>query len=237
VPDGAESGSRRGDDPSQRLRPREFDPTRLITIVSGLPRSGTSMMMQMLGAAGLDLATDGVRVADASNPRGYFELEAVKRIHEDDSFLKDCVGRVVKIVAPLLPLLPDEYDYQIILMERDLDQVLASQGRMLARLGGGDRSSKNADGAVAVTRDEALRSAFRGQLEKVRGWLESSERVESLLVPHASVIEAPVDAAIKVAEFIAATGFRQDVEDGSDGALSWKIEAMAGVVDPSLHRA
>jgi hypothetical protein len=116
--------------PTPSSAERHLDPARMITIVSGLPRSGTSMMMQMLEAAGLEIASDALRAADADNPRGYYELEAVKRIRDDDSFLGECVGRVVKIVAPLLPSLPEEYDYRIVFMERDLAEVLASQREM-----------------------------------------------------------------------------------------------------------
>ena len=73
-----------------------------ITIVSGLPRSGTSMMMSMLQAGGMDLLTDNERKADIDNPRGYFEFERVKKVKEDPSWLKDTGGRAVKMVARLL---------------------------------------------------------------------------------------------------------------------------------------
>ena len=119
-------------------REHVLDPNRTITIVSGLPRSGTSMMMQMLEAAGLEVATDGRRIADSDNPKGYFELDAVKRLQEDSSFLQTVVGQAVKVVSPLVPFLPSEYDYRIISMERDLDEVLASQRVMLDRRGHSD---------------------------------------------------------------------------------------------------
>ena len=110
-----------------------LDPGRTITIVSGLPRSGTSMMTQMLEAAGFEIASDGRRVADPDNPRGYYELDAVKRLRQDTSCLAAAVGRAVKIVALLLPALSRDYDYRVIFVERELDEVLASQRAMLDR--------------------------------------------------------------------------------------------------------
>ena len=110
-----------------------LEPDRLITVVSGLPRSGTSMMMQMLVAAGLEAASDARRIQDDDNPHGYFELEAVKRIRQDASFLGGVVGKALKVVAPLLPSLPNKFDYAVVFLERDLSEVLASQSAMLSR--------------------------------------------------------------------------------------------------------
>src|SRR5262249_42395496 len=87
-----------------------------ITVVSGLPRSGTSMMMNILTAGGIQALTDGERLPDESNPRGYFELEKVKYLGRDRSFLSDAVGKVVKVVSPLLKHLSSEYHYRVIFM-------------------------------------------------------------------------------------------------------------------------
>jgi len=106
-----------------------------ITVVSGLPRSGTSMMMQMLGAGGLAVLTDGKRGADADNPRGYYEYEAVKSLGQDASWLASAGGKAVKIVSALLIHLPDGFDYRVIFMRRPIAEVLASQRAMLDRLG------------------------------------------------------------------------------------------------------
>ena len=100
-----------------------------ITVVSGLPRSGTSMMMQMLAAGGISPMTDEVRAADSDNPRGYYELEKVKHLRQDHTWLKDAVGKAVKIVHLLLMELPADRDYRVILMQRDLEEVLRSQAR------------------------------------------------------------------------------------------------------------
>jgi hypothetical protein len=108
-----------------------------ITVVSGLPRSGTSMMMQMLEAGGMQLLTDGVRQADEQNPKGYYELEAVKGLDkgEDTPWLADARGKAVKIISFLLTWLPDTYDYGVIFMERNLDEVVMSQNAMLRHRG------------------------------------------------------------------------------------------------------
>src|SRR3954447_18868200 len=106
-----------------------------ITIVSGLPRSGTSLMMQMLDGGGVEVVTDHVRTADTDNPRGYYEYEQVKAIKRDTSWLPATRGKAFKMVSQLLYDLPPAETYRIIFMERDLDEVLRSQEKMLTRLG------------------------------------------------------------------------------------------------------
>ena len=98
-----------------------------ITVVSGLPRSGTSMMMGMLEAGGMELLTDGIRTADQDNPKGYYEYERVKQIEHDQAWLVDARGKAVKMIAALLRHLPPEHDYRIVFMRRDVGEVLASQ--------------------------------------------------------------------------------------------------------------
>ena len=98
----------------------------VITIVSGLPRSGTSLMMQMLEAGGMPVLTDGIRDADEDNPRGYYELEAVKRTKDDPAWLHGAPGKVVKMIYLLLYDLPTTYNYRIIFMRRPLSEVVAS---------------------------------------------------------------------------------------------------------------
>ena len=106
-----------------------------IIVVSGLPRSGTSLMMQMLAAGGVEVVTDHVRTADTDNPRGYYEFELVKKIKQDASWLPEARGKAVKMVSQLLYDLPAGEKYRIIFLERDLDEVLVSQEKMLERLG------------------------------------------------------------------------------------------------------
>ena len=211
---------------SQTEHAHVLDPNRTITIVSGMPRSGTSMMMQMLEAAGLEVATDSRRIADSDNPNGYYELDAVKRLREDSSFLKSVVGRVVKVVAPLIPFLPPEYDYRVISMERDLDEVLASQRVMLDRRGNSE---------VRQSEDEALARAYRHQLEKVNLWLAGQGNVRTCFVSYRLALTSPME--------ISATVFTFLDETGAFGAMINRSEArelaptrMAAVIDPHLHR-
>ena len=105
-----------------------------IIIVSGLPRCGTSLMMQMLVQGGFEAVTDHIRAADTDNPRGYYELEKVKKLKEDASWLPETRGKVVKMVSQLLFDLPAGERYRVIFMQRDLDEMLASQEKMLERL-------------------------------------------------------------------------------------------------------
>lgn len=185
-----------------------------VVVVSGLPRSGTSMLMQMLTAGGLEAFADGEREADASNPRGYYEHDRVRALARDKGWVPDADGRVVKVVAPLLPHLPAGPAYRVVLLDRDLGEVLASQRRMLDRLG-----RPAADDAV-------LASAYRRHMDRARGWIERTPGAVGLDLAHADVIADPAAAAARLA------GFLRD--DGLDAALD--PAAMAAAVDPSLHR-
>ena len=202
-----------------------LDPARTITIVSGLPRSGTSMMMQMLEAAGFEIASDGRRVADRDNPKGYYELDAVKRLREDASCLGEAVGRAVKVIAPLLPSLSGDYDYRVIFVERALDEVLASQRAML--------DPKRVSGAQPD--DDALKRAYENQLSEVKSWLASQTNVRTAFVAHCLMLQAPDRVARTVADFLSATGgFPED--SSRLGSRNSRIEAMARIVDARLHR-
>ena len=108
-----------------------------IVVVSGLPRSGTSMMMQMLEAGGVEPMTDGVRPAEERNPKGYYELEMIKDLEDgvDEVWLREARGRAVKIIAFLIRHLPETFNYKVILMDRRLAEVLSSQTKMLTTLG------------------------------------------------------------------------------------------------------
>jgi predicted AlkP superfamily phosphohydrolase/phosphomutase/tetratricopeptide (TPR) repeat protein len=183
-------------------------------IVSGLPRSGTSMMMQMLAAGGLPILTDGERPADESNPRGYLELEAVKKLgrEADTSWLEAAQGKAIKVVAPLLPNLPLNHTYRIVFMERPLKEIVASQAAMLARLGktGGKLSERQ------------LAAAYLKQVDAVRGILSAhAGRVEVLAVDYHEALADPTAAAAEVNRFLGG---------GLDAA------AMAAAVAPELRR-
>jgi hypothetical protein len=180
-----------------------------LVVVTGLPRSGTSMLMQMLAAGGLRAFTDEARSADESNPRGYFEHERVKALARDRAWVPEAHERAVKVVAPLLPHLPAGPAYRVVFLERDLDEVLRSQAAMLARLG-----HPSADPAV-------LRPVYARQLAAARAWMDATPRTEVLALRHRDVIADPAGAAARLNAFLGG---------GLDEA------AMAAVVDPSLHR-
>src|SRR5262249_33021607 len=135
-----------------------------IVVVSGLPRSGTSMAMKMLDAGGVPTLTDGIRAADDSNPKGYFELERVKELDKngDSAWLAGARGKAVKIISFLLTYVPESYDYQVIFMDRDIDEVLASQNKMLAARGE----------AAGTAPDAQIRQAYQGHLTKVDRFLK-----------------------------------------------------------------
>jgi len=209
---------------------RPLDPLRSITIVSGLPRSGTSMMMQMLEVAGLDLAIDQLRAADDDNPKGYYELDAVRRLPKDDAFLWDAVGRVVKVVSPLLRFLPEAHDYRVIFMMRDLREVLASQREMLAR-----RAEQNAEPQRELPDDEALERAFEHQTRDAMKWLAGREGVRTCFVTHALLLDSPAETCGHIADFLDETGgFASDGTE--ERRRDHVVSSMAGIVDRALYR-
>ncbi len=151
-----------------------------IIVVSGLPRSGTSMMIKMLEAGGLNVITDNLRVSDEDNPKGYYELEKVKQLSKDNSkaWLEECQGKVVKIISQLLTYLPDEYSYKVVFMQRKMSEILASQKQMLIRRG--EPTDK--------VSEEQLSMLFDKHLEKTKKWLEEKPNFDVIYVPYNDVI-------------------------------------------------
>lgn len=182
-----------------------------VIVVSGLPRSGTSMMMQMLAAGGLPVLADDVRGPDLDNPRGYFEFNPVRRTAQDARWLSGAPGKAVKVIHLLLPALPNDYAYRVLFVLRDMRQVLASQEAMLRRLGrrGADLTSRQ------------LAEVFAGQLRLVRKWLAVQSNVAALDVDYQGVIDNPTSQAAQVNQFLG--GHLDEAR-------------MAAVVDPSLYR-
>lgn len=182
----------------------------VITVVSGLPRSGTSMMMSMLVAGGMEALADGIREADDDNPRGYFELEAVKRTRQDGSWLADAGGKVVKIIAQLLFDLPEDRRYRIIFMRRDLDEVLRSQRKMLERRG-----------EPSGTDDAEMKRTFIAHLADVEEHLEKRPNCETLFVNYRRAVEAPAKEVDRIVGFL-----RAELDKA----------AMVAATDPKLYR-
>ncbi len=185
-----------------------------IIVVSGLPRSGTSMMMQMLEAGGLETYADHHRPKDENNPRGYYESEKVKRIDRYNAWLEDVEGKAVKIVAPLLKHLKLKYRYKIILMERELDEILLSQQKMKQRL-------RYTPGSKAPAFDVKLAAAYKEELTRLKQWEKDNPQMEILKVNYTDVIQKPEEQIKRISAFL-----------GTD--LNEK--KMLKVVDASLYR-
>jgi hypothetical protein len=186
-------------------------PPTFITVVSGLPRSGTSLMMQMLQAGGLPVLSDGLRSADENNLRGYLEYEPVKRLRTDRAWLPQARGHAVKIIHLLLRdlLLNGTLRYRIVFMQRPMAEVLASQRAMLEREG-------KAGGDAVV-----LKKAFQAQLAQLETWLAAQPGIAVLTVPYHQVLREPQAAAEAVKGFL---------------ELDLDSAAMVRAVDPALHR-
>jgi hypothetical protein len=182
-----------------------------IIIVSGLPRSGTSLMMQMLKAGGLEILSDGNREADPDNPKGYLEYQPVKSLRRDNSWLKIAAGKAVKVISVLLPYLLPDLSYKIILMKRPMAEIIASQQKMLARLG--------KRGSPASL--ETLTDLFARQSVQTEQWLQAQRHVALLTVQYRDAVLKPEDTALAVSRFL---------------DIPLDIPAMCRVVDPNLYR-
>jgi hypothetical protein len=183
-----------------------------VTIVSGLPRSGTSMMMKMLEVGGLPPLTDNLRTADEDNPKGYYEFERVKQLPKGDvAWLPEAQGKVVKVIAALLPSLPGGYHYRVIFMQRAMPEVLASQRQMLIRRGEDPNKIP----------DDILAKLFEKHLKQVNDWVSQQPNVERLDVSYNEMLKNPQPFIDQIYAFL---GSQLD------------IQRMATVVDPSLHR-
>lgn len=183
-----------------------------VVVVSGLPRSGTSMAMKMLEAGGLAVHTDGLRTADDDNPKGYFEHERVKDLanETDKRWLGAARGRAVKVISYLLKELPACYNYRVIFLRRDLEEVLASQSKMLANRG---EAPAEDDGRMTET--------FQDHLWKAQYLLRSAPQFEVLYVDYQAVVAKPRAEAERMNAFL-------------DGRLD--LEQMVAAVDASLYR-
>jgi len=183
-----------------------------IIVVSGLPRSGTSMMMKMLEAGGQPILTDNLREADDNNPNGYYEFERVKQLSDGDfDWIPEAGGKVVKIVTGLIMNLPSDHKYKVIFMQRAMKEVLASQKKMLGRLGQQDDKVE----------DDKMKKIYQEHLKQVNLWISKQSNIEVLYVNYNTMLSNPIESLQKVDEFL---GGEMDVD------------AMAGVVNKDLYR-
>ncbi|MGC2423983.1 MAG: sulfotransferase domain-containing protein [Nitrospirota bacterium] len=180
-------------------------------MVSGLPRTGTSMMMKMLEAGGMGVVTDNIRQADISNPEGYYEFEKVKEIKEDISWLAGAQGKVFKMVSMLLYDLPKDFHFKVVFMERDLDEVLISQRKMLDMIGktGGGKD------------DAETKARYMRHIAGMKKWLAEQPNFDVLYMDYGELIAFPHESARKLARFF---------------GNSLNVSKMASVIKPELYR-
>ena len=183
-----------------------------IVIVSGLPRSGTSMMMKMLEAGGIPPLTDKLRTADNDNPKGYYEFERVKQMDKGDTgWMAQAQGKVVKVISALLKHLPAGYNYQVIFLRRHMSEILASQRKML--INRGEDPDKMDDAQMTML--------FENHVRQVESWLAQQPNIEVLYVHYSDVMADPLTAINSMGRFLG-----RDLD----------VRAMAEVVDPNLYR-
>jgi len=179
--------------------------------VSGLPRSGTSMMMKMLVEGGLEAVTDGLRQADSDNPNGYFELEEVKQLGEGNlTWMDGANGKVVKVISSLLEYLPPQHSYKIIFMERELSEVLASQQKML--------TNRKEESTIS---DNELKQQFQDHLKMIRAWLVRQPNIEVMYVNFNAMMSDPSPFCPRIVDFI---------------GLPMSVEKMSSVPNKKLYR-
>lgn len=183
-----------------------------VVVVSGLPRSGTSMMMKMLDAGGLDIVQDMIREADQDNPKGYYEFERVKQMDKGDTaWVADARGKAVKVISALLQYLPSEYDYYVIFMRRDMEEILASQRKMLV-------NRQEDDAAVS---DDEMAQLFETHVQQILGWLDQQPNFHTLVVNFNAMVADPEPDIVRMLDFL---------------PLELDSDRMAEVVDPDLYR-
>lgn len=164
-----------------------------LTIVSGLPRSGTSLLMQMIHAGGIPALTDEVRKADADNPRGYYEYEPVKRTKQDPSWVPLGIGKVVKMVHLLLRDLPAGFQYRVVFARRNLDEVVASQNIMLERHGK----------STAGLPEERMKQMFAAQIEELQNFMKAnSDRFAFIEVNYNELVANPDREIQRISDFL-----------------------------------
>jgi hypothetical protein len=183
-----------------------------VIVVSGLPRSGTSMMMKMLEAGGVPIVTDGERVADDDNPEGYYELERVKQMPNGDvGWLSDARQKAVKVISALLKHLPATEQYRVLFMRRAYPEILASQRKMLISRG---RPTDQVD-------DAEMTRLFEMHLKEVDAWLAQQPNIRTLQVGYNAMLRDPEPLVKQVSDFL-------------DGALD--TDAMLRAINPTLYR-
>lgn len=182
----------------------------IITIVSGLPRSGTSMVMKMLEAGGMGILKDEIRKADEDNPAGYYEFEKVKELKKDASWLENAKGKSVKIISSLLEQLPEKYTYKIIFLHRNMEEILNSQRQMLIRRGE----------PTDEVSDEKMGKMFLKHLQKTEKRLNKQSNMDVLTVHYNEILKKPAKHSEIINRFLGNT---------------LNTKNMTGVIDQTLY--
>jgi len=181
-----------------------------ITVVSGLPRSGTSLMMRMLEAGGMPVLMDEQREADEDNPNGYYELQDVKALQDSSDWLADATGHAVKMVYRLLSQLPVDHEYRVVLMRRNPDEILNSQKRMLER-----------SGIKTDIPDEQMKAMFERELNQLYSWLPDQKHLDVINVSYNELLSRPVTVLSQLNRHM---------------EFTLDVDAMAATIDPKLYR-
>ena len=176
--------------------PAAAQPAQPVVVVSGLPRSGTSMMMKMVDAGGIPPLTDELRAADEDNPKGYYEFERVKDLEKekDKTWVRDARGKVLKVISFLIKDLPDDNAYRVVFMRRDLGEVLASQNKMLAHRGEANSTS-----------DDTMTEAYLNHLASVRILARKRPNMEMMEIRYDQTFSSPRETAARVNQFLGGT--------------------------------
>lgn len=182
-------------------------------IVSGLPRSGTSLMMQMLEAGGLAPMADGIRTADEDNPAGYYEWEEIKLLPRNPRIIEKAEGKVCKVISMLLPRLPRIHRYKVIFMDRPIKEIATSQAKML-------KHQKKKETDLDLNHMAGLLNRHR---DTVLAHLENVEQIELLKIDYPSLVAEPQKYLDRIRQFVGPDALNQP-------------EAMAGSVRPELYR-
>ena len=182
-----------------------------MVVVSGLPRSGTSLMMQMLAAGGLPAMTDGQRTADPDNPEGYYEWEAIKHVGAHPEILQEAAGKAIKVISMLLPALPARHRYKAIFMDRPVEEVAASQWKMI----------ENREAAHPGASREKMAEMLRDHREHILHGLKQAKYFSLLVVDYPALVRAPEVWVERIREFV---------------GVPLDAEAMRGAIRPGLYR-
>jgi hypothetical protein len=136
----------------------------------------------------MDCLVDGKREADNSNPKGYYEYEPVMSIHKDNSWMDKAQNKTVKIVAPLLNKIDEQYRYKIIFMTRDLNEVLKSQQKMI--------------GKTEDVFPVKLYNKFQKLLSNIEVWKKKEPGVELIYLDYKDVLDNPEFTVKSIERFL-----------------------------------